>query len=118
MSLTNIIQRLHQTKVLENYAFMTALQVFSALISLIIYPYVIRTVGAASYGAYVFALTIIGYFQILTDFGFDSPCAKRIVDNKDNNEKKSEILSAVFTAKHILLIPTTIEVFFALLQTA
>ncbi len=97
-----------ETKVLENYSFMTVLQIFNALISLIIYPFVIRQVGAEAYGIYVFALAIISYFQILIDFGFDSPSAKMVVDNRQDKEKQSFILSAVFTAKHLLLVPTLI----------
>lgn len=105
MQVPRNIRRLKETKVLENYSFMTVLQIFNALISLVIYPYVIRKVGVEAYGVYVFALAIVSYFQILIDFGFDSPSAKIVVDNRQDKEKQSFILSAVFTAKHLLLLP-------------
>ena len=49
----HFLQRLRETRVLENYSFMTALSIFSALIGLIIYPYVIRMTGKDAYGAYI-----------------------------------------------------------------
>lgn len=99
-----IILRLRETKVLENYSFMTALSVLSALIGLIIYPYVIRVVGKEMYGTYVYALTLISYFLIVMDFGFDPPCAKAIVQANGNKNKYSHIVSAVLTAKLLLTI--------------
>ena len=83
---------------------MTALSVLSALIGLIIYPYVIRVVGKEMYGTYVYALTLISYFLIVMDFGFDPPCAKAIVQANGNKDAYSHIVSAVFTAKLLLTI--------------
>lgn len=100
--LKHIWQRLRETKVLENYSFMTALQILSALIGLLIYPYVIRVTGKEAYGTYVYALTIISYFLFIMDFGFDYPCAKAIVQANGNKGEYSHIVSVVFTAKLIL----------------
>ena len=88
-------------KVIENYFFMTTLQVISTLFGILIYPYVIRMLGAESYGIYVFALSITSYFISFITFGFNYPAMKSIVDNKDDIEKKSLIVSSVFTAKNI-----------------
>lgn len=101
-NLQNIYQRLRETKVLENYSFMTVLHILSALIGLLIYPYVIRVTGKEAYGTYVYALTIISYFLFVMDFGFDYPCAKAIVQANGNKKEYSHIVSAVFTAKLLL----------------
>ena len=93
------IQRLRESKVLENYSYMTSLSMISAVISLIIYPYVIRVTGKEAYGAYAYALTIAFYFQIIVDFGFDSPAAKAIVGAKDNIVERSRILSSIILCK-------------------
>lgn len=108
MKVPHNIKRLRETKVLENYSFMTILNVFSALISLVIYPYVIRVTGAEAFGVYPYALAIILYFQILIDFGFDSPSAKAIVEHRDNAAEKSRILSEVFTAKLMLFAASSV----------
>ena len=95
MKVPHIIKRLHETKVLENYSFMTALSIISALIGLVIYPFVIRATGKDAYGTYIYAFTIASFFQVLIDFGFDAPCAKAIVQARDDLRECSRIVSAV-----------------------
>ena len=99
MNKTHLIQRLRETKVLENYSFMTILNVASALIGLVIYPYVIRVTGKDAYGAYVYAFTIATFFQIVLDFGFDSPCAKAIVQARNDLQARSRIVSTTLAIK-------------------
>ena len=86
-------------KVVENYFFMTFLQVLNSFFYLIIYPYLIRTLGVESYGIYVFASSISMYFVIFVAFGFEMPALNSIVLNQKDNKAKSYILSCVFTAK-------------------
>lgn len=102
------IQQLRDTRVLENYSFMTILNVLSALISFIIYPFVVRRIGIETFGVYPFALAWIFYFQTVIDFGFDYPSAKNIVEHRDDNQGKSRILSEVFTAKLLLFFACSI----------
>lgn len=115
MDIRTIIKRLHETKVLENYSFMTALSIFSALIGIIIYPYVIRVTGKEAYGTYVYAFTIASFFQVLMDFGFNSPCAKAIVmAGEDAGERSRIVTNALVLKGAILLVCGT--VFAALLH--
>lgn len=86
-------------KVVENYFFMTVLQVLNSFFYLIIYPYLIRSLGLESYGLYVFALSIVTYFITVVNFGFDMTGLKAIVKNENNKLLKEKALSAVFTAK-------------------
>ena len=104
----------NNTKVIENYFFMTALQIISSLFGILIYPYVIRVLGAESYGLYVFALSVSSYFVSFISFGFNFPAVKAIVENKDNLQAKNKVVSSIFTAKIYLALVSTI-VFLALL---
>jgi len=103
-------------KIVENYFFMTALQLLSSLFGILIYPYVIRTLGAESYGQYVFALSITTYFITFISFGFSLPGTKMIAQNKHNQAIKSEVVSSIFTAKFYLGLISTV-VFAILLLT-
>lgn len=103
-------------KIVENYFFMTALQLLSSLFGILIYPYVIRTLGAESYGQYVFALSITTYFITFISFGFSLPATKMIAQNKHNQAIKSEVVSSIFTAKLYLGILSAV-VFSILLLT-
>ena len=104
------------TKVIENYFFMTALQIISSLFGILIYPYLIRVLGASSYGLYVFSLSITTYFIGFISFGFNFPAVKAIAQNKDNLQVKSDVISSILTAKTYLALISTL-IFFILLYS-
>lgn len=108
MDLSHIIQRLRETKVLENYSFMTVLSIVSALIGLVIYPFVIRATGKDAYGTYVYAFTIASFFQVIIDFGFDSPCAKAIVHARHDLAECSRIVSTVLILKTCFIVVSSL----------
>jgi PST family polysaccharide transporter len=90
------------SKVVENYFFMTLLQVCSPLIGLLLYPYLIRVLGPNNYGLYILTLSIANYFTIIVAFGFSWMGLKDISQNKENIGVKSHVFSTIFTAKLIL----------------
>ncbi len=90
---------LNNKKVIENYFFMTVLQILNSLFYLLIYPFLIRTLGADSYGLYVFAMSIVTYFISFVSFGFDLPGAKIVSQNQNDKVIISNALSSVFTSK-------------------
>jgi PST family polysaccharide transporter len=94
----------NNSKVVENYFFMTVLQVINSAFGIILYPYLIRVLGASSFGLYVFALTVTNFFISFISFGFNFPAVKAISKNKENSEIKNEQISNVFTAKSYLFL--------------
>lgn len=98
--ITPIIRR--NSKVVENYFFMTLLQVCSPFIGLLLYPYLIRVLGSESYGLYVLVLSITNYFTLFVAFGFSWMGLKDISQNKENAEVKNHVISIITTAKIIL----------------
>ena len=101
-------------KVVENYFFMTVLQVINSLFYVMIYPFLIRTLGTESYGLYIYAFSIVTYFIFIINFGFDLPATKAIAQKKNNAVAISNIVSCIFTAKVYLFFASTI-IFFILL---
>ena len=59
----------NNSKVAENYVFMTILQVLNVCFYLLIYPFLIRVLGTESYGLYAFALAIVTLFVYFVSFG-------------------------------------------------
>ncbi|MGM9788650.1 MAG: oligosaccharide flippase family protein [Candidatus Cryptobacteroides sp.] len=100
----SILDKLKSTKVLQNYSYMSALNIVSALVGFLVYPYVIRTLGAENYGLYAFLLAIALYFQDFIDFGFDSPCTKRVALSVGDKAEMSRIVSTVLYAKFLLIL--------------
>jgi PST family polysaccharide transporter len=85
--------------IIENYIFMTILQLLNSMFYFIIYPYLIKNLGLDSYGLYVFSMSIVNYFMSIVSFGFDFPAVNEISKNYNDDKMKAHILSCIFTAK-------------------
>jgi PST family polysaccharide transporter len=90
------------TKVAENYLFMTLLQVLNVCFYLFIYPFLIRTLGTEAYGLYAYAVALVAIFITFVSFGFDLPAAKRIAEHATDIEAKSTVLSEITLSKLLL----------------
>ena len=99
--------------VIENYFFMTVLQILNSFFSLFLYPYLIKTLGAEQYGLYVYISSLVLYPIVLITYGFDLPGMKKITENIDDIKLKSLIVSTIFSAKIYLLIFSAIVYFLA-----
>ncbi|WP_319589882.1 flippase [uncultured Draconibacterium sp.] len=87
---------------IQNFSYLSALQVFNMLVPLITYPYLIRVLGKETYGLVVYAQAIVGYLVILIDFGFNISATKEISIHRNNKEKLEEVVSSVFIIKGAL----------------
>jgi PST family polysaccharide transporter len=93
----------HKT-LIQNFSYLSALQIFNLILPLITYPYLIRVLGKETYGLVVFAQAIVAYLAILVSFGFNISATKEISIHRDNKEKLSEIVSCVIIIKGLLLV--------------
>lgn len=98
------ILRHNNKKIIENFSYLTLIQVFNLVLPLIIYPYLIRVLGKEVYGTIIFTQTVATYFTIFINFGFNIFGAKEIAINKENIEKTNEIFSSILTIKSIFWI--------------
>lgn len=89
-------------KVIENYVFMTILQLLNSFFYLLIYPYLIRVLGNENYGTFVFATSVVSYFSLFINFGLGMPGVKSIAESKDDIKKQSDTVSCIFTAQTYL----------------
>ncbi len=94
---------------------MTAIQIINSSFGILIYPFVIRLLGAESYGLNVFALSVTSYYIGFISFGFSFPAIKQIIEHKNNQQARNEIISCILTAKLYLAFASTLA--FALLLT-
>lgn len=102
--------RLYHSRVLENFGFLSAANVFGSLIGLILYPFVIRVLGTENYGLYAFAVVIATYPSMLCTYGFHLPASQRVVsalnlpDLASRRSALSSVVSTVFTAQLLLVL--------------
>ena len=93
----------HKT-LIQNFSYLSALQVFNMLLPLVTYPYLIRVLGKETYGLIVFAQAVIGYLLIFVSFGFHISATKEVSIHRADKEKLSEIVSSVLIIKGILFV--------------
>ena len=91
-------------KIIENFSYLSILQILSLITPLITYPYLVRTLGEIMYGTVIFAQAVIAYFNILVVFGFNFTAARDVSLHRDNPKKLCEIVSAVTIIKTLFLI--------------
>lgn len=100
-------------RVISNYSHMTILQVMNSFFYILIYPFVINTVGVDNYGLFVFATSIATYFMVFINFGFDMHAAKLVSLSQEDRHLHASLLSSVTLAK-VLLEVLALIVFVAL----
>lgn len=88
----------------ENFIAVSLTQIITYVFPLILLPYVSRVLGAEKFGLVYWAQSIIAYFIVLTEFGFNISAVRDISTNRDNKEKINQIFSSILFVKFILII--------------
>ncbi|POS02976.1 O-antigen/teichoic acid export membrane protein [Flavobacterium croceum DSM 17960] len=82
-----------------NIAIIKLLNIFSKVF---VVGYLIRTLGDLNYGVLTWVDSIIQYFIIFINFGFDLYAAKYIVETENNQYKKNQIISSIYYIKSFI----------------
>jgi O-antigen/teichoic acid export membrane protein len=100
--------------VINNFGYLSILQLINILLPLATYPYLIRILGAELYGTVIFAQAIITYFSLLVNFGFNITATNEVAKHSNDKTKLSEIVSSIFLIKFFLSIISFIFLLFSL----
>lgn len=99
-----LIDTKEKKKFLASFFSLATLQCLNYILPLLTLPYLVRILGAEKFGILAFATAIIGYFIVLTDYGFNFTATREISLNSENIEKLNEIFSSVMIIKFILFV--------------
>lgn len=88
---------------LKNIISMVSLKGLEYLLALILLPYLVRVLGAEKYGSIIFMQSVVQYFVICTDYGFNMITPRKIAITSAKNEQ-ANIFSSTIICKSILCI--------------
>jgi len=91
-------------QLLRNFSYLSLLQGFNMIAPLLTYPYLIRILQKEVYGLVIFISTIVSYFSILVNFGFQISATQKIAQNRHRAAKLNEAAASVITGKALLLL--------------
>ncbi len=99
-----LLSRAEYKKILENIASLTGLQFASYILPLITLPYLTYVLGPDRFGLTQYAISLITYFQMLTDYGFNLSATRELAIVREDKKKVSEIFNTVMLIKIILTV--------------
>ena len=102
INLKNIAARLSgllKGKIASNALSLYAVQGINNLLSLLVMPFLLRALSPQGYGSIVFAQSLIGFAEVLTDFGFNFTAAREISIARGNLEEIARIYWITTAAK-------------------
>ncbi|MDG2436503.1 MAG: oligosaccharide flippase family protein, partial [Polaribacter sp.] len=97
---------------LKNFSYSTLMKFFNIGVKIVLAAYLIRILGSEKYGLITWLDSVIQYFIMIVNFGFNIYAAKYIVENKNKSTKINEIVSSIFIIKGCLFIFSLICVLF------
>lgn len=95
----------------QNFAYLSLLQVAGYVFPLITMPYLARVIGVSGFGKIAFATAVMVWIQTIVDWGFNFTATRDVAQNRDNPQKVSEIFSNVLWARCTLMFASAILLF-------
>lgn len=104
----NRIKQIRQNKdgkvLVQNFAYLSLLQIAGYVFPLITMPYLARVIGVDGFGKIAFASAVMVWVQTIADWGFNFTATRDVAQNRENPHKVSEIFSNVLWARCVLML--------------
>jgi PST family polysaccharide transporter len=78
------------------------IQFANYILPLVTIPYLVRVLGPEKFGAVAFGQSLMAYFALFTNYGFDWSATRRIAVHQNDSEMVSRTAAAVWVAKALL----------------
>lgn len=85
--------------VFRNFLYLFTNQFFNLIIPLLVFPFLVKTLGLASFGLYSLAYAGVIFCFMFCDYGFNFSGSKYIAINRDDVEKRDEAFSTILSLK-------------------
>lgn len=94
---------IRSNKLIENILSLATIKGLEYLLAFIIFPYLVRVLGVEHYGMLVFSQSIINYFVLFSDYGFNL-LGPREIAICNSKERMARAFAGIFYAKLCLLL--------------
>lgn len=81
---------------------LAVLQWITYALPLVTLPWITRALGPAGFGSYSVSLSIVGYFVVITEFGFGLTATRDIAVHRENLGRRSSVFWHTLVAKGLL----------------
>lgn len=98
------IRNLRKQPIFVNMASLGLLQIANYVIPIVVIPFVVRALGADSFGKASYAQNIIAYLTIIVNYGFEYSATQEVAINRENHSKLISIFWTVIKTKLLLLL--------------
>ncbi len=88
----------------KNIAYLTVVQAANYIIPFITIPYITRVVGLENFGLIEYASSLVSYFVLMINFGFDTTATRKIARLKGDFERISVVFSHIYLLKSALFV--------------
>lgn len=102
--LSSLLKNKDIDRLIKNFLSLSFLKLVNAVLPFVTLPYLLRVLGAYHYGAIILALSLVAYFQAITDYGFNLSATREISKHRSSTKQLSYIYSKTITSKLYLLI--------------
>jgi len=89
---------------IENIFSLSFIQFLNYLFPFITFPYLVRVLGVEKFGLINFSTAFIGYFILITNYGFNISAVRLVSIHRDEKQKLNELISSVYIIKIILFV--------------
>lgn len=98
--------------ILKNLSFLSVLRFVNIGVKFLLVAYLIRILGKVNYGILTWTDSVIQYFLIFINFGFNVFAAKYIVENRESKKELNKITSSIFSIKVMLYLISFLILYF------
>lgn len=91
-------------KLIKNYIYNTAYQIFLIIVPLVTAPYLARTLSSKSLGVYSYINSVVGMITTMGLLGLQSYGYRQIAYDRDCKRKVTETFSSIYSLRIILLL--------------
>jgi PST family polysaccharide transporter len=93
-----------ERQLFDNIISLFLLQGANYILPLITIPYLVRVFGPELFGLLSFSSSTIGYFVLITDYGFNLSATRQVSIYRDDKSKINQIVSSVMIIKVFLML--------------